>query len=103
MYAVIVNGGKQYRVKEGQFLNVEKLELAPGDTFSFDKVLMIANDGDLKVGTPYLNDVQVTALVEAHGRDKKIKILKFRRRKHHMKRMGHRQWFTKIRISSIKA
>ena len=103
MYAVIVNGGKQYRVKEGQFLNVEKLELEPGDTFSFDKVLMIADGGDLQIGAPYLTDVQVTASVEAHGRDKKIKILKFRRRKHHIKRMGHRQWFTKIRINSIKA
>jgi large subunit ribosomal protein L21 len=103
MYAVIVNGGKQYRVKEGQFLNVEKLELEPGETFTFDKVLMIADGSDLQVGAPYLSGVQVTASVEAHGRDKKIKILKFRRRKHHMKRMGHRQWFTKIRINSIKA
>lgn len=103
MYAVIVNGGKQYRVKEGQFLNIEKLELAPGDTFVFDKVLMLADGGECKIGTPYLAQVKVTASVEAHGRDKKIKILKFRRRKHHMKRMGHRQWFTKIKINSITA
>lgn len=103
MYAVIVNGGKQYRVKEGQVLNLEKLELEPGDTLAFDKVLMYVNGTDLQIGKPYLTGVKVTASVESHGRDKKIKILKFRRRKHHMKRMGHRQWFTRVKINSIQA
>ncbi len=103
MYAVIVNSGQQYRVKEGQILNVAKIELEPGDTFSFDKVLMLVDGGNLQIGAPYLQGIKVTASVESHGRDKKIKILKFRRRKHHMKRMGHRQWFTRIKINSIQA
>ena len=103
MYAVIVTGGKQYRVKEGLILNVEKLELEPGVTFSFDNVLMFVDGANFQIGAPYLTGVKVTASVESHGRDKKIKILKFRRRKHHMKRMGHRQWFTRIKIDSIQA
>ena len=103
MYAVIVNSGQQYRVKEGQILNVAKIELAPGDTFSFDKILMIADGNNLQIGAPYIQGGIVTASIESHGRDKKIRILKFRRRKHHMKRMGHRQWFTRIKINSIQA
>ena len=103
MYAVIVSGGKQYRVKEGQVLNIEKLELEPGDTVNFDKILMLANGSEVQVGAPFVQGGKVTGSVEAHGRNKKIKILKFKRRKHHMKRMGHRQWFTKVKINSIQA
>jgi large subunit ribosomal protein L21 len=102
MYAVIVNSGQQYRVKEGQILNVAKIELEPGDTFSFDQVLMVVDGNNLQIGKPYLQGIKITASIEAHGRDKKVKILKFRRRKHYMKRMGHRQWFTKIKINSIE-
>ena len=103
MYAVIVSGGKQCRVKEGQVLNIEKLELEPGDVVNFDKVLMVANGSEVQVGAPFVQGSKVTGSVEAHGRNKKIKIQKFKRRKHHMKRMGHRQWFTKVKINSIQA
>lgn len=102
-YAVIIAGGKQYRVEPGQSINIDKVELAPGDNIEFDKVLMIADGDNVQIGAPYLTNSKVEASVEQHGRDKKIKILKFRRRKHHMKRMGHRQWFTKVKINKIHA
>ena len=102
MYAVVVSGGKQYRVEKGQSVNIEKVDLALGATFEFDKVLMTADNGSVQVGVPYINGCKVEASVEEHGRDKKVRILKFKRRKHHMKRMGHRQWFTKVKITDIK-
>ncbi len=101
MYAVIQTGGKQYRVSEGLTLKVEKLNVAEGDSIELDKVLMVANGDDVKVGTPYVEGGKVTATVKSHGRGKKVKIIKFRRRKHHMKRQGHRQWFTELEITGI--
>lgn len=101
MYAVIVTGGKQYRVEEGQTLKVEKLEVATGDKVELDKVLLIGNGDDVKIGAPVVAGAKVTAEVVTHGRHKKVKILKFKRRKHHMKQMGHRQWFTELKITSI--
>lgn len=103
MYAVIQTGGKQYRVEEGATLKIEKLELSPGETVEFDKVLMVQSADSVKVGTPYLESGKVSATVQAQGRHKKIKIIKFRRRKHHMKHMGHRQYYTEIRITGISA
>jgi len=103
MYAVIESGGKQHRVEPGEVLDVEKLEVAPGATIDFDQVLMIADDGDIRVGAPYVAGGKVTAEVVSQGRGDKVKIIKFRRRKHHMKQMGHRQWFTRIRITGISA
>lgn len=101
MYAVVVTGGKQYRVEEGQTLKVEKLELATGEAYNLEKVLMIGNGDDVKIGAPVVEGAIVTAEIVAHGRHKKVKILKFKRRKHHMKQMGHRQWFTELKITSI--
>ncbi len=103
MYAVIVTGGKQYRVAEGDKLRVEKLEVAEGDSIDFDKVLMVADGDDIKVGTPYVDGGKVTAQVRAHGRGDKVEIIKFRRRKHHMKRQGHRQAYTEVEITGISA
>jgi large subunit ribosomal protein L21 len=103
MYAVIVTGGKQYRVEEGQTLKVEKIETATGDSIQLEKVLLIGNGDDVKIGQPVVEGAQVTAEVVAHGRHKKVKIIKFRRRKHSMTQMGHRQWFTEIKITSISA
>ena len=103
MYAVIETGGKQYRVEKGSYLKVEKLELGEGDSIEFDKVLMVEDNGDVKVGLPFLADGKVTATVLSQGRHKKIKIVKFRRRKHHMKTMGHRQYSTEIQITGISA
>lgn len=103
MYAVIISGGKQHRVQEGEVLRLELLEGATGTTIEFDQVLMVAKDGDLKIGQPLVAGAKVTAEIVDHGRHDKVRILKFRRRKHHMKRQGHRQWFTEVKITGIKA
>lgn len=102
MYAVIVSGGKQHRVKEGETLKLEKLEVETGGTIEFDRVLLIGNGDDITVGAPIVDGATVTAEVVNHGRHDKIQIIKFRRRKHHMKRQGHRQWFTEVKITGIK-
>ena len=101
MYAVIKTGGKQYRVSEGDTLRVETLDANEGDSVDFDQVLMVGEGADVKIGAPLLEGGKVTATVKAHGRGKKIEIIKFRRRKHHMKRMGHRQNFTEVEITGI--
>jgi len=101
MYAVIKTGGKQYRVSPGDKLKVETIDAEVGASFDFDTVLMISDGDDLTVGTPTIASAKVTAEVVAHGRGKKVEIIKFRRRKHHQKRTGHRQNFTQIEIQSI--
>lgn len=101
MYAVIASGGKQHRVTEGEVLRLEKIEAETGSTISFDQVLMVADGDDVKVGTPVVSGASVTAEVVSHGRGDKVTIIKFRRRKHSMKRQGHRQWYTEVRIGSI--
>ena len=101
MYAVIKTGGKQYKVAAGDRLRVERLDGAEGATVELDSVLMIADGDALKVGTPYVEGGKVAALVKSHGRGKKIEIIKFRRRKHHRKQMGHRQNYTELEITSI--
>jgi large subunit ribosomal protein L21 len=103
MYAVIQAGGKQYRVAEGDTLKVEKIAADEGASVELDKVLMVADGEDVKLGKPFLEGGKVTATVKAHGRAKKVKIIKFRRRKHHLKRQGHRQWFTELTITGINA
>ena len=103
MYAVFKSGGKQHRVVEGDVIKLEKLDVATGDTIEFDQVLMVANGEDVKVGAPLVEGGKVTAEVVAHGRGDKVKILKFRRRKHHMKQQGHRQWYTQVKITGISA
>lgn len=101
MYAVIVAGGKQYKVEKGQNLLIEKQDKDLGSQLEFNNVLL-AHDGDkVFVGDPYLKNCLVTAVVESHGKHDKVRILKFKRRKHHMKRMGHRQLFTKVKIDNI--
>ncbi len=103
MYAVIVTGGKQYKVTEGEFLKVEKLELAAGEALTFDRVLLVGNGDDVTIGAPVVEGAKVSAEVVSQGRHDKVTIIKFRRRKHHMKRQGHRQWFTEIKITGIQA
>ena len=101
MYAVIRTGGKQYRVAEGETFKVEKLNVAAGENVDISDVLLIANGEDVKVGAPVVEGAKVTAEVVSHGRGPKIKIIKFKRRKHHRKQMGHRQWFTEVKITGI--
>ncbi len=103
MYAVFATGGKQYRATTGDILKIEKLNAEKGATVELDQVLMVGEGADVKVGSPYLKGGKVTATVVEHGRGEKIRILKFKRRKHHMKRMGHRQDFTRIEITGIAA
>ncbi len=101
MYAVIKTGGKQYRVTQGETLRVETLDASEGDAVEFDHVLMVGEGEDVKIGTPLVTGGKVTATVKAHGRAKKVHIIKFRRRKHHMKKMGHRQNYTEVEITGI--
>lgn len=103
MYAVIATGGKQYKVSKGDVLRVEKLGVEPGEDVSFDKVLLVADGENVNIGAPYVNGGNVSAKVQANGRGKKIEIIKFQRRKHHRKQMGHRQDFTEIEITDISA
>lgn len=101
MYAVIKTGGKQYRVKEGDVLKLEQLTAEVGSTFDFIEVLMITDGDNVICGTPMIAKAMVSAVILEHGRHKKIKIIKFRRRKHHMKKMGHRQNYTQVKITAI--
>ena len=103
MFAVIESGGKQHRVGEGEVLKLEKLGVAPGESVVFDKVLMVADGDNVNVGKPYVDGGKVTAEVLSEGRHKKVRIIKFKRRKDYLKRQGHRQWFTEVKITGISA
>ena len=103
MYAVFATGGKQYRATTGDILKIEKLDAEKGSKVVLDQVLMVGEGEDVKIGSPYLKGGKVTATVVEHGSGDKIRILKFKRRKHHMKKMGHRQDFTRIEITGIAA
>ena len=103
MYAVIVSGGKQHRVEEGETLKLEKLNIEVGASVDFDRVLLVVNGEDVKIGAPVVQDAKVSAEIVSHGRGKKVRIMKFKRRKHHMKQKGHRQWFTEVKITGISA
>ena len=101
-YAIFESGGKQHRVVVGETLKLEKIEFATGGTVEFNKVYLVADGADIKIGAPVVEGATVTAEVVSHGRADKVKIIKFRRRKHHLKRQGHRQWFTEVKITAIK-
>jgi large subunit ribosomal protein L21 len=101
MHAIIRTGGKQYRVAEGQTLRIESLPANPGDSIELNEVLMISDAGQTIIGTPQVVGAKVLATVVANGRGPKIRIVKFRRRKHYRKQMGHRQNFTQVEITSI--
>ena len=103
MYAIIVTGGKQYRVMKDEVLRVEKLDAEAGANVEINEVLLVGNGDSVTVGTPTGAGAKVTATVKSHGRLDKIRIVKFRRRKHHRKQMGHRQHFTEIQITGITA
>ena len=103
MYAVIKSGGKQYKVEKGDKLKVEKIDAEAGKDINIDDVLMLVDGENVTVGTPLIQGAKVSAKVESHGRGPKIKIIKFRRRKHHRKQMGHRQAYTELSITEIAA
>lgn len=101
MYAVIKTGGKQYRVKVGDVLKFETLPAEVGSSVDFTEVLMLANGSKITCGEPLVAKAVVQGEVIEHGRHKKVRIIKFRRRKHHMKQMGHRQNYTQVKITAI--
>ncbi|HEY0178966.1 MAG TPA: 50S ribosomal protein L21 [Dokdonella sp.] len=101
MYAVIVTGGRQYRVAQGETLRVEKLDGDVGAEVKLDQVLLVGEGEGVTVGAPLVSGALVTAKIKSHGRADKIRIVKFRRRKHHRKEMGHRQHYTEIEIVGI--
>lgn len=103
MYAVIKSGGKQYRVAEGDTIKVEKIEASEGDKITLDDVLLVADGDDVKVGTPRVEGASVTATVKSQGRGPKIRIIKMKRRKHYRRQAGHRQAYTELAITGIKA
>ncbi|OGT26557.1 MAG: 50S ribosomal protein L21 [Gammaproteobacteria bacterium RIFCSPLOWO2_02_FULL_42_14] len=103
MHAIIETGGKQYRVAEGQMLSVEKLDAPVGETVSFDRVLLVGEGAQAKVGAPLVSGAKVSAQVVEQGRGDKVRIIRFKRRKHQMKQQGHRQSYTQVKITKIEA
>ena len=103
MFAVFQSGGKQHRVSEGDVVKVELVDGEPGAEVIFDRVLMVADGDDVNVGAPYVNEGKVTAEVLRIDRAKKVRIIKFKRRKDYLKRQGHRQWCTEVKITGISA
>ncbi len=104
IYAVIESGGKQYRVTEGQALDLELLHVPEGDTVSIDHVLLVQPDGgETKVGKPFVPGAKVVATVEGETKGKKIIVLKYKPKTRYHKKTGHRQHFTRVRITSITA
>ncbi|MCR4399346.1 MAG: 50S ribosomal protein L21 [Syntrophomonadaceae bacterium] len=101
MYAVIETGGKQYRVKTGDVLAVEKLDAEVGSRVEITRVLTVKKDTVVKVGLPYVQGARVVATVLEHGRDKKITVFKYKPKKNYKRKQGHRQPFTRIRVEEI--
>ena len=101
MYAVIKTGGRQYRVMQGETLRVEKLAGDVGAAIKFEEVLLVGSGEDISLGAPFVAGAMVAATIKSHGRGEKIRIIKFRRRKHHQKQMGHRQYYTEVEIGQI--
>lgn len=103
MFAVFLSGGKQHRVNEGDVLKLERLDAKPGEEVVFDKVLLVAEGNEVSVGQPYVEGGKIKAEVLNHERGKKIRVIKFKRRKNYLRRQGHRQWYTQVRITDILA
>lgn len=103
MYAVVETGGKQYRVAVGDKIEVERLEGEPGSEVTLDRVLMVAGDGDVRVGTPVVEGAKVVASVEEQFKAKKITVFKFKAKKRYRRKQGHRQQLTRLTIKEIVA
>ena len=101
MYAVIQTGGKQYRVEPGMDVKVEKLPAGVGEDVIFDRVLLAADGEQVRIGKPYVEDARVTGRITRQGKNRKVVVFKFRRRKTYRKKTGHRQTFTQVRIEGI--
>lgn len=101
MYAVITTGGKQYKVSEGDVIDVEKLGIEEGSEVKFDKVLLLGDENETRLGKPYIKDAYVTAEVIANKRARKVIVYKFKRRKNYRRKKGHRQHLTQLKIKQI--
>lgn len=102
MYAIIESCGKQYKVAEGDVVFFEKLDAEEGKKVTFDKVMLVSEDGKVQVGNPYVKGVKVEGKVVAHGKAKKIIVFKMKAKANYRRRYGHRQPYTKVEITSIK-
>ena len=103
MYAILVTGGKQYKVSEGDVIYVEKLGVEDGATVTFDQVLAVGEGADLKVGAPYVEGATVVGTADKTGKQKKINIFKMKPKKGYRKRQGHRQPYTKVTVNALNA
>ena len=101
MYAVIQTGGRQYRVTPGELVKVEKLPGNKGDQVTFEKVLLTSDGENVNVGSPFLSDIKVQGRIAKQGRDRKILVFKYKRRKDYRKKIGHRQSFTLVKVDEI--
>ena len=102
MYAIIEACGRQYKVQEGEVVYFEKLGAEEGKKVSFDKVVLVSNEGKVQVGNPYVSNVKVEGKVVSNGRGKKVLVFKYKPKKNERKTRGHRQDYTKVEITSIK-
>ncbi len=100
MYALVEIKGKQYKAQKGALLKVDKLGKETGDTVEFDSVLLVS-DGSVKVGTPYIEGARVTATLEDERKDRKVTVIKFKKRKNYRRKIGHRQSYSYIRVNDI--
>jgi large subunit ribosomal protein L21 len=103
MYAIVNTGGKQYKIQQGDVLRVEKIPGEVGSPVSFDKVLMFSDGENVNIGRPVLDNVAVKGHIVEQGKDKKIIVFKYKRRKRYRRKLGHRQQYTEIKIDSIEA
>jgi large subunit ribosomal protein L21 len=103
VYAIIQTGGKQYRVQSGETIRVERIEANPGEQVTFKEILLLGGDGALRVGAPYVEGASVQGTVVAQGRLSKIRVFKYKKRKHYRRTKGHRQYNTTLRIDTIQA
>lgn len=102
MYAVIEACGKQYKVTKGDVVFFEKLEAEEGKKVTFDKVVLLSDEGKIEVGAPYVKGIKVEGKVVAHGKGKKIVVFKYKAKKNYKRKQGHRQPYTKVEITAIK-
>lgn len=103
MYAIIVTGGKQYKVEAGEAVFIEKLDVEAGDEVTFDKVAAVGKDDGIVAGAPYVEGATVTAKVEKNGKGKKVTVFTYKSKKNEKRKKGHRQPYTKVEITAINA